>query len=151
MGLPSSLLRDLSRSAQFIPFSSSQLNLACLRLPFCRINPNLARFSLGHTVKELVSRGLKSRSGSCFGWGSKPAPGSYRDRLAVSRAGARRADGRNLVRRTRNRQYVSSGFSDFFRRISQSPKLRGIEAVKMFLTAPKDCLTGLRGEPDPAF
>ena len=68
---------------------------------------NLARFSLSHIVKELVSRGLKSRSGNCNYV-------AYRDRLAVSRVGACRVDGRNLVQQTPIRQYVSCAFFSFF-------------------------------------
>ena len=41
----------------------------------CPFLPTLARFALGHTVKELVSRGLKSRSGD-----------DHHDRRFVSRS-----------------------------------------------------------------
>ena len=58
-----------------------------------RESPPLARSLLSHTVKELVSRGLKSRS--VLG-GVKPRT----DRLVVSRVTRCRGDGRTLIRIT---------------------------------------------------
>jgi hypothetical protein len=62
-----------TRSAQFnlFPLLSEIYLLRTLRNDFRQF---LARLPLSHTVKELVSRGLKSRSG-----------GSHRDRRPVSR------------------------------------------------------------------
>jgi hypothetical protein len=62
-----------TRSAQFnlFPLLSEIYLLRTLQIDFHQF---LARLPLSHTVKELVSRGLKSRSG-----------GSHRDRRSVSR------------------------------------------------------------------
>lgn len=68
-GLPLTYCALISRSAQFNLFLHPNKNLICLRLPLSFVSrtyfQNLARFLLGHTIKELVSRGLKSRSGNC--------------------------------------------------------------------------------------
>ena len=55
--------RNQVRSAQFNLFPLPNVNLTRSRVASVRFSPNLARLPLSHTVKELVSRGLKSRSG----------------------------------------------------------------------------------------
>ena len=60
----------------------------------------------------------------------------YRDRLAVSRIGAVRVDGRNLVRETHNRQYVSSGFFSHFSEGELIPETTGITHGKKVLNLP---------------
>jgi hypothetical protein len=77
----------------------------------------LARFALSHTVKELVSRGLKSRSGGFAGFSSQQAP---RSTFCLS-AALRRGDGRTLGHRRITGQPILTRFFDFFPPAPQSP------------------------------
>lgn len=130
--LKASLLRTarfLSRSAQFNLFLHPNTNLICLRLPTPCLRLVLARFALGHTVKELVSRGLKSRSGNTTSV-------TNRDRLRVSRADLVWCGARKLHQTQPTGQYVSSTFLNFPPLPSQSPQIQRFNTSKHPQTHP---------------
>ena len=97
--------RDFFRAAHnSIFFFHPNTNLTGLRLPHTDFHRNLARFALGHTVKELASRGLKSRSGD-VPFRDLPRPTGCLSRLRLSR---RRAE------TTPPHQHTSTRFERFF-------------------------------------
>jgi hypothetical protein len=69
------LTRGYRRAAHNLIFFLFSAKPSLLRTAIIDLHRYLARLPLSHTVKELVSRGLKSRSG-----------GSHRDRRFVSRS-----------------------------------------------------------------